>query len=120
MQVLFCHTFLKTLKKIGSITKEDVLKLLVKYPHTKDIIKIDDFDGNDVLKCYLLKKKVRALVLLAKVKEEYVPIAVVKKETDKGKNISKETYIDSFAQNIMKVMQEIEDGDFEVEELDNV
>ncbi|MGR3178636.1 MAG: hypothetical protein ACUZ8E_11315 [Candidatus Anammoxibacter sp.] len=97
MRVLFCHTFLKRLKKIGSVTKDDVLELLAKYPHTKDIIKIDDFNGNDVLKCYLLKRKVRALVLLAKVKEEYVPITVVKKETDKGKNISKETYIESFA-----------------------
>ena len=70
-----------------------------------------------VSECYLLKKKVRGLVLLNKVKDKFVPISVIRKETNKGNNISKETYIDIFYQNILKIMKEIEEENYEVVEL---
>lgn len=68
-----------------------------------------------MLKRYLLRKKVRALVLLCNVKGKYLPISVVKKETHQGKNISKETYIELFGNDILKIMKEVEKGNYEVE-----
>lgn len=120
MKVLFSPSFLKDLNKIRSINRKDILNLLKKYPHTKGIMKIDSFEKNEVLKCYLLKKKVRALVLLNKVKQIFVPISVIKKETHKGKNISKETYIDLFYQDISKIMKEIDNDDYEVIEVKGI
>ncbi len=117
MKVLFSLSFSKDLNKIRSINKKDILNLLKKYPHTKGIIKIDSFEENEVLKCYLLKKKVRVLVLLNKVKQKFVPISVIKKETHRGKNISKETYIDFFYQDILKIMKEIDNDNYEVIEV---
>lgn len=117
MQVLFCPSFLKELKKIRSVHKEDITKLLKKYPHTKEIIQIDQFEGNEVLKCYLLSKKIRALVLLCKLKEKFVPISVIRKETQKGKNISKENYVELFKNDISKIMSEVESNNYEEEYL---
>lgn len=116
MKVFFSFSFLKNLNKIRSINNNDILDLLKKYPNTKGIKKIDSFGGNEVLKCYLLKKKVRALVLLNKVKQKFVPISIIKKETRKGKNITKETYIDFFYEDILKIINEINNGEYEVME----
>jgi len=113
MKVLFTASFLKDLNKNRSINKKDILSLLKKYPHTKSILRIDAFEGNEVLKCYFLKKRIRALILLSKVKETFVPVSVIMKETHKGKNISKETYIDLFSQDILKIMKEIDNDDYD-------
>ena len=45
MQVLFCPSFLRALKQIGSVDRDDLLQVLARYPHTRAIVRLDHFDA---------------------------------------------------------------------------
>ena len=62
MKIVLSQSFLEQLKKLGSVEIADLKKLLRKYPASKNIVEIDNIDNFKVLKCYLLQKKIRALV----------------------------------------------------------
>ncbi|MBF0276764.1 MAG: hypothetical protein HQM13_03190 [SAR324 cluster bacterium] len=78
MTIVLCNSFLKHLKKLGSVDLDDVKTLLRKYPDTRDITYVDQFESSTlVLKCYLPSKKVRALVFLRTSQGNFIPVAVV-------------------------------------------
>ena len=76
-------------------------------PHIKSI---DHFGDYEILKCYLLNKQVRMMVFFTIAKEKYVPFAVIKKESKKGRNITKDNYIDLFSGDIWRVLQDVKAG----------
>ncbi len=117
MQILFCSSFLKSLKKVRSISTDDITTLLAKYPNTTEIKNIDVYQPYDVLKCYLFGKRVRMMVLAATIKGKYVPFAIVKKETKKGHNITKDNYIELFGGDIKRILTDVQNGDYVTEEV---
>ncbi|MDD5769870.1 MAG: hypothetical protein PHE25_02790 [Candidatus Gracilibacteria bacterium] len=113
MKVIFTNSFNKKLSKISSILKEDIIYLLKKYPNTNNLVLIDDLGNSKILKGYLLSKKIRILVLFQNVKSKIIPVSVIKKETSKGKNITKENYIDLFLNDIEKSIKDLDNNNFE-------
>ena len=79
MNIIYTHSFIKQLEKIGSIEIADIKNLLKKYPTSKNIVEIDVIDNFKILKCYLLQKRIRMIVFLRAVQENFIPIAIVKK-----------------------------------------
>lgn len=116
MKIVLSKSFLKQLKKLGSVEINDMKKLLRKYPTSKNIVEIDRIDKFKILKCYLLHKKIRSIIFLRVREESYIPIAIIKKESRKGENIIKENYWQLFNGEIRKTFEDLEKGNFEVEE----
>ena len=77
------------------------------------MVLIDNFDSSEILKWYLLAKKVRILVLFQNIKWKFIPVSIVKKETSKWKNITKENYIELFLNDIEKSIKDLDNNDFE-------
>ena len=50
MKIIFTDYFSKNLEKIKSLQKEDIIKLLEKYPNTKNLKIIDNLKNYKVLK----------------------------------------------------------------------
>ncbi|MBS9775445.1 hypothetical protein KGV52_01890 [Candidatus Gracilibacteria bacterium] len=113
MQVIITKSFKKQLLKLGSIHIENLLDLLKKYPHTRNLVLLDTSNTGIILKGYLLSKKVRVLILLKQTKNTFVPVSLVRKESQKGYNITKENYQKIFLQDIAKVIEQIDKNDFE-------
>lgn len=113
MKVIFTNSFTKLLSKNINISKENIVYLLSKYPNTSNLILIDSFDDSLVLKWYLLSKKVRILVLFQNVKWKFIPISIVKKESFKWRNITKNNYIDLFVNDIQKSIKDLDNDNFE-------
>lgn len=113
MKIIFTQSFKKVLSKISSISKDDIILLIKKYPNTTNLILIDNLDSSQILKGYLLSKKVRILILFQSIKWKFIPVSIVKKETSKWKNITKENYIDLFLGDIEKSIKDIDENNFE-------
>jgi len=60
-----------------------------------------------------LSKKVTILVLFQNVKWKFIPVSIVKKETSKWKNITKQNYIDLFLGDIEKSIKDLDENKFE-------
>ncbi len=69
------------------------------------------------MKCYFLQRKVRSVIFYRTKENNFIPVAIVKKESKKGKNITKDNYEDLFDGEIHRVEQELMAGDYIVEEL---
>lgn len=117
MPILFCTSFLKSLKKIRSIDTNDICALLTKYPNTTEIKIIDKYGEYEILKCYLSGKRVRVIVFVTIAKGKYVPFAVVKKESKKGRNITKDNYIELFSGDITRVLKDVRESNYETEDI---
>ena len=117
MEIVLSQSFLKQLKKLGSVEVADLKKLLRKYPAFNNIVEIDNVDNFKVLKCYLLQKKIRSLVFLRVREDNFIPVAIVKKESKKGKNIINLNFYQLFKGEMMRVFEDLEKGDFEIEEV---
>lgn len=117
MKIIWSKTFLKILKNIGSVSQKDILSLVKKYPHSKNIICIDIKKSHCVLKGYLLGKKIRILILFELVDNMMIPISVVKKESKEGKNIRKENYEEIFINFLSKILRDIDNGNYKEENL---
>ncbi len=113
MKIIFTQNFKKSLSKISSISKEDIIYLIKKYPNTNNLVLIDNLDSSQVLKGYLLSKKVRILILFQNIKWKFIPVSIVKKETSKWTNITKENYINLFLSDIEKSITDIDENNFE-------
>ncbi len=96
---------------------KQVQDILSKYPNTRSLIQIDEFDDTIILKGYLLSKKVRILVLFQYVNNIFIPISLVKKESKKWNNITKQNYIDFFENDIDKAIVDIDTKDYKEVEL---
>lgn len=117
-QILFTKTFEKLLYKLWSISKDDIINLIKKYPNTNNLEKIDDIDFQTfVIKGYLLSKKVRILILFQNVKSKFIPVSIVKKESKDWWNITKENYIEIFWNHIDKSIIDIDNNDYEIIEI---
>ena len=79
--------------------------------------KIDKLEDYEVIKWYLLFKKIRILVLFQFVKWKFLPISIVKKESSKWNNIMKNNYINLFWNDIDKILLDIENNKFIEEKL---
>ncbi|MGK5092728.1 hypothetical protein WDW89_12030 [Deltaproteobacteria bacterium TL4] len=118
MNIAFCDSFLKQLNKLGSVKLIDIKTLLRKYPNTPNIVELDHFEsGTSIVKCYLLSKKIRLLVLLRTSQGNFIPISIVRKETKEGKNITKENYQELFKNSIDRILKEYTEDKYTVEEL---
>ncbi|PCI24381.1 hypothetical protein COB57_05190 [Candidatus Peregrinibacteria bacterium] len=105
-------SFQKSLKKINSITESDLISLFKKYPNSRQIIELDRLNDSKILKCYLLSKKVRCLVLFQYVKNIFIPVSIVKKESKFGKNISKKNYENLFSHDIEKAINDVQSHNY--------
>ena len=112
MLILFCDSFLKSLGKIKSISTNEIRSLLRRYPNSPDIKKINTHGEYEVLKCYLLGNRVRMIVYLNMKKERYIPIAIIKKESKKGKNIRKDNLLDLFSGDIERINKDIKERNY--------
>lgn len=65
----------------------------------------------------LLGKQIRALVYFRKDQGLYVPVAIVKKTSKRGDNITKENYLDLFQGDIRRSLQDLRERKYELEEL---
>lgn len=108
MRIIFTESFKKSLKNLWHITQSQIVNLIQKYPHTSQLIIIDEFDSTKILKWYLYSKKIRILILFEQVKGVYIPISIIKKETKKWENIMKKNYIEIFGNDIEKAISDYE------------
>lgn len=112
-KIILTKTFNKLLSKIWSISKQNIIDLIKKYPNSNNLIEIDILTGSVVLKGYLLSKKIRILILFQNIKWKFIPIYILKKETKKWYNISKDNYIELFWNYIDKITIDIDNNEFE-------
>lgn len=117
MNVVLCSSFIKQLNKLKSVNIEDVKSLLKRYPNTTAIRPIANVEGTEVLKCYLLQKKVRSIVFLRYKNSAFIPISIVRKETKKGKNITKDNFEELYNGEILRIEEDLKNKQFEIEEL---
>lgn len=117
MQLILCSSFLKQLKKIGSIQIRDIKKLLIKYPEieTGQIVRIGEMYGQEVLKCYLLQKKIRLMTFFRIGSNVFIPFGIVKKESNKGQNIRKDNLDELFSGDILRVLTDLQNDDYQIE-----
>jgi hypothetical protein len=88
--ILVSRAFQKQLEKIWSIKREDVLRAIEKHSQwLENFIILFEHDGIEILKGYLLGKRVRLVVAFARKWNNYFPILVVRKESKVGYNITK-------------------------------
>jgi len=113
MKIIFTLSFNKILSKIDSINKDDIIYLIKKYPNTNNLILIDNINDSKVIKWYLLWKKVRILILFQEIKGKIIPVSIVKKETTKWKNITKDNYVWLFLNDIERSIFDIDNKLFE-------
>ncbi len=116
MKLLLAASFTKQVRKLGTINIEDIKVLLHKYPNTDNIVEIDKHGDYTVLKCYLFNKKLRGIIFLSKT-GIYVPIAISKKESTKGKNITKGNYLQLYGGNMDRVFEDIAKNRYNTESL---
>ncbi len=112
MKIVFTKNFDKLLLKLKIISQNEIISLIKKYPNTKDLIIIDNLEVAKVLKWYLSWKKIRLLVLFQYIKWKFIPISIVKKETFKWQNITKENYIKLFWNDIDKSISDIDNNNY--------
>ena len=117
MKILFTPTFLKSLEKLGIVSKKDITELLKKYPNTNLITKLKVTNNTETLKYYLHQKKVRACILFNRYEDNFIPIDIVRKESRKGKNITKETFLKLFESSLLRVIGEVKQDNYEIEQL---
>ena len=87
--ILITDTFSKSLKKIRSVTLDNISTEIEKHISWLDnLIELDDTDGNKLYKWYLLSKKVRMFIYFEKVGDIFIHFYIVKKETKKWYNIT--------------------------------
>ena len=87
--IIITESFLKTLKKIKSISLESISNEIEKHKSgLNNFVEILDIEGNKIYKWYLLSKKVRILVYFQKVWNKFIPFYIVKKETKYWYNIT--------------------------------
>ena len=113
MKIVFTNNFKKSLEKISSISKENIILLLQKYPHTTNLVIIDKIDNWEIIKGYLFSKKIRILILFQNLKWKFIPVSIVKKESAKWKNITKQNYIELFLNDIDKSINDLDNNNFE-------
>ena len=71
------------------------------------------FAGTKILKAYLSKRKVRAIILLKTKEGVYLPVLIVKKDSEIGWNLSKYSE-DIIACKIEKIGKELSEGKFKI------
>lgn len=117
MNLILCHSFSKQLKKLGSVSVDDIKALFKKYhPDSSDIIDLDYLMGFEVLKCYFLNKKVRSIVFFRKKSGTFIPVAITRKETKKGRNITKDNYKELFGGDIDRILVDLEEEQYEIKQ----
>lgn len=117
MKIILCPSFLKQLAKIKSVNLDNVKELLRGYPRPEKIRHLDQVEDTEVLKCYLFNKKVRSIMFLRTESNSFIPIAITRKETKKGKNIIKENYQELFKGEIRRIREELAENNYKVEDL---
>lgn len=117
MKILWSKTFLKLLKTFGSVSKKEICSLLQRHPHSVNLISIDKKQDNEILKGYLLGKKVRIIIYFELIKNTMIPVLLIKKESKYGKNIRKDNYKEKFSTSLLKTLVDIENNNYEEENL---
>ena len=113
MKIIFTDSFKKNLIKLWSISENDIINLIKKYPNTTNLITIDNIESSKILKWYLYSKKVRILILFEYIKWKFIPVSIVKKETSKWQNIMKENYIELFWGDIDRVIIDYDNENYQ-------
>jgi hypothetical protein len=89
--ILVSRIFRKQLEKIGSIELEDIVREIEKHRMgLSNFIVLFHEDDMEMLKWYLLWKRVRLMVAFARERENYFPFLLLKKESRDGNNITKD------------------------------
>lgn len=112
MKIIFTVSFNKLLSGFPMITEEDIIELIKRYPNSNNLVTIDNIDVSKIIKWYLFSKKIRILILLQTVKWKFIPVSIVKKETFRWKNITKENYQQLFGSDIDKAIGDIDHGKY--------
>ncbi len=110
MKIIFTNTFKKKLLKMWNLVELDIISLVKKYPNTNNLIIIDTIKTSKILKWYLLSKKIRILILFEYVKNTFIPISIIKKESYRWENIIKNNYIELFWNDIDKTINEYDNN----------
>jgi len=116
-KIIITKSLEKGLKKLGSIKLSDIIVECRKHTEGKgNAVILLQLPEGEVLKSYLLGKRVRMITFFRTKKGVYVPVWIVKKESTRGMNITK--YDESFLlDKIGKHIADIEGGRFQEYEL---
>lgn len=108
MKILITKTFNYYLEKFR-IDKEIIVKEYVKIKNSKECIKIWTYGDFIICKWYLLWKEKRLITLIEK--DNYIiPVIIIKKESRQWWNIRKETVINDFKTDFIKIRNDLEKG----------
>ena len=106
MKIIITQSFKKQLDKIW-YSDDRVIQEIRKYPKWLSYINMWEWWWFHVYKDYLDSKKKRLLTLVKKGKF-YFPVAIVKKESKKWKNIHIKTLESDFEKNFYEILEDFE------------
>lgn len=106
MKILITKSFNYYLDKFR-IDKGVIIKEYIKIKNSWECMKIWTYDDFIICKWYILWKEKRLLTLIEK--DNYIiPVIILKKESKQWWNIRKETVIDDFKTDFIKVRNDLE------------